>query len=102
MPTPRAIPARVHRGPARGFGASDSDAEPSAGLESVGLAQGTNGKANIFAALRGHKKEQRLPNTKKPAVLASLRTSANAGWGMVPQEGFEPPTPSLRMRCSTS
>ncbi len=33
---------------------------------------------------------------------AAGRLPCRLRMGMVPQEGFEPPTPSLRMRCSTS
>ena len=34
--------------------------------------------------------------------LAKLEISRKLLIFLVPQEGFEPPTPSLRMRCSTS
>ncbi len=45
---------------------------------------------------------QILPWTLKPAPGQNRRLAMEpvVGW-VVPQEGFEPPTPSLRMTCST-
>jgi hypothetical protein len=41
-----------------------------------------------------------FPNLKMGSE--STRTPIKLLILLVPQEGFEPPTPSLRMRCSTS
>jgi hypothetical protein len=72
------------------------------------MSTGTVGVTGQFTARRHPARLRRAPigATMPPGSAKAERKSAegqHATQGkVVPQEGFEPPTPSLRMTCSTS